>query len=103
MPKILDNAETSTSHSEKSKHTQSSICFIKKWEGRVGEIAWIFLTDKFHQPYPEHGNYEREAYDVILQYSSIKAVAWFVNQEISGKSECINFSGEFARPVNIPE
>ena len=30
-------------------------------------------------------NYEREAYDVILQYSSIKAVAWFVNQEISGK------------------
>jgi hypothetical protein len=30
-------------------HSQSSIWLIKKWEGREGEFAWIFLTDKFHK------------------------------------------------------
>jgi hypothetical protein len=61
-PRILDNAGTFTRNSEKYKHTNSSIWFIEKSEGREGEFTLIFLTGKFHQSYPNQGRYEKEAY-----------------------------------------
>jgi hypothetical protein len=63
---ILKNAST---HAE-----VHCIWFIKKWEGREGEFAWIFLKDKLYRFYHNLGK---------LTY--IKAWAWLLNQEISGK------------------
>jgi hypothetical protein len=47
---------------KKYKHTHSIIGLIKKWEGREGEFAWIFHTDKFNRSYPNVGKQGKGVY-----------------------------------------